>query len=197
MEITSSQHITATAAESAVYDRESELKAFDDAKTGVKGLVDAGLVKIPRIFIHQQHRLNKHNCTDEKHKFSIPIIDLQGVDRDASLRCKVIDQVRYACEDWGFFQVINHGIPVTVLDRMLEGIRAFHEVDPDVKKQLYTRNDESKVFFHTNFDFYQAPASTWRDTLACVMAPRGPDPKEIPSLCRYMHALEPVLDLSY
>ncbi|XP_034685758.1 1-aminocyclopropane-1-carboxylate oxidase homolog [Vitis riparia] len=35
------------------YDRESELKAFDGSKTGVKGLVDAGVTKIPRIFINQ------------------------------------------------------------------------------------------------------------------------------------------------
>ncbi|KAJ0093135.1 hypothetical protein Patl1_25166 [Pistacia atlantica] len=32
------------------YDRANELKAFDDSKVGVKGLVDAGIVKIPRIF---------------------------------------------------------------------------------------------------------------------------------------------------
>ena len=35
------------------YDRESELKAFDGSKTGVKGLVDVGVTKIPRIFINQ------------------------------------------------------------------------------------------------------------------------------------------------
>ncbi len=34
-------------------DWESEPKAFDDTKVGVKGLVDAGVTKIPRIFIHQ------------------------------------------------------------------------------------------------------------------------------------------------
>ncbi|KAJ6356207.1 hypothetical protein OIU78_004338 [Salix suchowensis] len=36
------------------YDRQSELKAFDDTKAGVKGLVDAGVTKIPRIFIQEQ-----------------------------------------------------------------------------------------------------------------------------------------------
>lgn len=32
------------------YDRLSELKAFDDSKAGVKGLVDAGVTTIPAIF---------------------------------------------------------------------------------------------------------------------------------------------------
>ncbi|XVF42359.1 hypothetical protein PTKIN_Ptkin01aG0355600 [Pterospermum kingtungense] len=32
-------------------DRAKELKAFDDTKAGVKGLVDAGVVTVPRIFL--------------------------------------------------------------------------------------------------------------------------------------------------
>ncbi|KAM7462959.1 hypothetical protein LguiA_031080 [Lonicera macranthoides] len=35
-----------------IYDRTSELKAFDETKAGVKGLVDAGITQVPRIF-HQ------------------------------------------------------------------------------------------------------------------------------------------------
>ncbi|RXI00057.1 hypothetical protein DVH24_030547 [Malus domestica] len=34
------------------YDQKSEVKAFDDTKEGVKGLVDAGITEVPRIF-HQ------------------------------------------------------------------------------------------------------------------------------------------------
>jgi hypothetical protein len=33
------------------YDRFQELKAFDDSKAGVKGLVDASIAKLPRIFV--------------------------------------------------------------------------------------------------------------------------------------------------
>ena len=39
------------------HDRKRELKAFDDSKSGVKGLVDAGVTKIPRIFIHPNSNL--------------------------------------------------------------------------------------------------------------------------------------------
>ncbi|KAK9991859.1 hypothetical protein SO802_026844 [Lithocarpus litseifolius] len=43
------------------YDRNTELKAFEDSKAGVKGLVDVGLDKIPRIFIHEQHKLDENS----------------------------------------------------------------------------------------------------------------------------------------
>ncbi|CAH8251382.1 unnamed protein product, partial [Arabidopsis lyrata] len=41
----------------ASFDRASELKAFDESKTGVKGLVDAGISQIPRIFHHSSVEL--------------------------------------------------------------------------------------------------------------------------------------------
>ncbi|KAG5515606.1 hypothetical protein RHGRI_036597 [Rhododendron griersonianum] len=39
------------------YNREEELKAFDDSKAGVKGLIDAGVAKVPKIFIRPPDEL--------------------------------------------------------------------------------------------------------------------------------------------
>ncbi|KAI6693473.1 hypothetical protein NL676_021183 [Syzygium grande] len=41
------------------YDRESGLKAFDSSRTGVKGLVDAGISKLPP----HQSRIGGIRCT--------------------------------------------------------------------------------------------------------------------------------------
>ena len=80
------------------YDQNIELKAFDDSKLGVKGLVDAGLTKIPRIFIHPQHKLGPlHSHSD------VPVIDLQDIKSDANLHTKIIKEVQEACENWGIF----------------------------------------------------------------------------------------------
>ncbi|CAI0377759.1 unnamed protein product [Linum tenue] len=37
------------------FDRKAALKAFDETKTGVKSLVDAGITTIPPIFLYPQH----------------------------------------------------------------------------------------------------------------------------------------------
>lgn len=165
------------------FDRKSELKEFDDSKAGVKGLLDNGISKIPRIFIHEQLMLGYASGTSGSY-VGVPVVDLGGIDRDAGLRTSIIDQVRHACEKWGFFQLVNHGIPVSVLDDMIDCIREFHEQDTELKKEFYSRDNTRKVLYYTNFDLHEAPAANWRDSLSCVMAPHPPNPEELPHICR-------------
>ena len=171
--------------ESVNYDRQSEVKAFDDSKAGVKGLIDEGVSKIPRMFILQQHDHDENSGSNDS-QFCIPTIDLNGIEKEPILCAKIVDTVRNACENWGFFQVINHGIPASVLDEMINGIRRFHEQDTEVKKEFYTRVLNKKVIYNSNFDLYTAPAANWRDTFSCVLAPSPPEPEELPAICRYV-----------
>ncbi|KAF5816594.1 putative isopenicillin N synthase [Helianthus annuus] len=80
------------------YDRKAELRAFDETKTGVKGLVDAGITEVPRIF----HLPSPENLNSEHPELTLPTIDLQGINEDPIRRNEVIEQVKDALESWGF-----------------------------------------------------------------------------------------------
>ncbi|KDP40304.1 hypothetical protein JCGZ_02302 [Jatropha curcas] len=164
------------------YRRTNELKAFDETKSGVKGLVDAGTTQIPRIFHHPPDELDKisNTITCDHANFTFPIIDLQDIHKDSALRKEIIQKVQNASESWGFFQVLNHGIPVRVLEEMKDGVRRFHEQDTELKKELYCRDLAKKVVYNSNFDLYSAPSANWRDTFAIQMAPEPPNPEELP-----------------
>nr|GMD74392.1 1-aminocyclopropane-1-carboxylate oxidase homolog 1-like [Ipomoea batatas]GME13592.1 1-aminocyclopropane-1-carboxylate oxidase homolog 1-like [Ipomoea batatas] len=56
---------------------------------------------------------------------------MEGVHTDPTRRSEIIKEMRDACQSWGFFQILNHGIPTEVLDEMIEGVREFHEQDSE------------------------------------------------------------------
>lgn len=168
-------------------DRITQLKAFDDSKAGVQGLVENGVTKIPSIF-HcggHSHLSVGSACNDDKLKLNIPIIDLKGIHGDSVQRADVVDKVRNACEKWGFFQIINHGIPAHVLDEMIHGIRSFHEQDANERKEFYSRDLSRKVLYFSNYTLFRDPTTNWRDTLAFFMAPHPPKPQDLPHICRF------------
>ncbi|GMG99020.1 hypothetical protein Nepgr_000860 [Nepenthes gracilis] len=168
----------------AAYDRKSELKAFDESKAGVKGLLDSGLSKVPRIFINQQEHNRPSESSDQKSQLAIPVIDLAGIEDDAEKRREVVKKVADASEKWGFFQVVNHGISQSMMDEVLEGVRRFNELDVEEKKKFYTRDYSSKFVFNSNFYLYEGPVTNWRDTIMCSMAPSPPEPETFPAVCR-------------
>ncbi|KAK6929802.1 Non-hem dioxygenase N-terminal domain [Dillenia turbinata] len=163
--------------------REKELKSFDDTKAGVKGLVDAGVVKLPKIFIRPVDELAEelNYC---QINIEVPVIDLDGI-RYEDRRKDIVKEICAASETWGFFQVVNHGIPLTVLDDAMNGLRMFHEQDQELKKEFYTRDQTKKVRYSCNHDLYQSRTANWRDSLAISLLARGQiKPEELPAVCR-------------
>ncbi|GLT55834.1 hypothetical protein SLA2020_289220 [Shorea laevis] len=47
---------------------------------------------------------------------AIPVIDFSKL--NGGERAKTLAEVANACENWGFFQLVNHGIPVELLERV-------------------------------------------------------------------------------
>ncbi|XP_027116498.2 deacetoxyvindoline 4-hydroxylase [Coffea arabica] len=178
-----SSHIEFAAEAMTEYDRRSELEGFDSTKAGVKGLVDAQSTKIPRIFVHNELKL-EDNSSHGNCQSNVPVIDFAGVNENPDSRSEITNRVREACETWGFFQIVNHEVPVTVMDEMIDAVRRFHEQDIEVKKQFYSRDVTKKFYYNSNFDLYQTSAANWRDTISCILAPDQPDPEELPAVCR-------------
>ncbi|MCL7041839.1 hypothetical protein MKW94_004401 [Papaver nudicaule] len=164
-----------------IYDRSKEVKDFDDSKLGVKGLLDSGITSIPRIFYHPPESLPSTTPANKlTSDYEIPTVDLSRIDTDH--RFTIVDQIKEASSTWGFFQVINHDVPLDVLNRALLSIKAFNEQPNEVKSKCYCRENERGMTFASNFDLFQTKAASWRDTLQMGMDRLDPD--KVPEIVR-------------
>ncbi|KAK9074561.1 hypothetical protein SSX86_007159 [Deinandra increscens subsp. villosa] len=158
------------------YDRLEEVKQFDELKIGVKGLVDSGVTAIPRFFHHPPENLPGPKPKNRP-QLTIPVIDLSGE------RSTVVEEIRRSCSTLGFFQIVNHSIPPTVIESVIGSMKEFFEESTEYKMRFYTREDGKTVAYSTNFDLFQSKAASWRDTLQVRMSPIVPEWEVVPEVC--------------
>ncbi|KAG6525611.1 hypothetical protein ZIOFF_015573 [Zingiber officinale] len=163
------------------YDRLADLKAFDATKSGVQGLVTRRASEVPRIFQRTSEHQHAPGRIEMDHQAAVPVIDLAGSQRE-----EAVAEIRRACQEWGFFQLVGHGVPPGAMENALVGVRAFHEGDPEVKAALYSRDGGRAAKYSSNFDLYASRVANWRDTLTCRMLPDPPKPEELPQSCRFL-----------
>ncbi|XP_004236932.1 1-aminocyclopropane-1-carboxylate oxidase homolog 4 [Solanum lycopersicum] len=158
-------------------DRLEQLKQFDESKIGVKGLVDKGLTTIPSFFIHSEES-NPEPKTRSSNNHCIPVVDF------SASRETVVEQVHRASTSLGFFQIINHSVPVSAINRIVGSIKSFNEQNNELKMKYYSRDITHGAAYSTNFDLYNSKAASWRDTLQVRLSPTPPDWEYVPEVCR-------------
>lgn len=140
--------------------------------------------KVPPIFGLPPVALDDKKPSVSASGFSVPVIDFAGVHVDAVSREGVVEKIKDAAEKWGIFQVINHGVPSSVLEEIKDGVVRFHEEDPEVKKSYFSLDFTKTFIYHNNFELYSSSSGNWRDSFAGYMAPDPPNPEELPVACR-------------
>lgn len=69
----------------------------------------------------------------------IPLIDLSPLnspDFDPDALERLVSKIGEACEKWGFFQVINHGVPSQALEKIRLASRKFFWLPKEEKKKV-------------------------------------------------------------
>ncbi|XP_059623502.1 naringenin,2-oxoglutarate 3-dioxygenase [Cornus florida] len=63
----------------------------------------------------------------------IPVISLDGIDDVAGRRAEICKKIVEACEDWGIFQVVDHGVNAELVSDMTRLAREFFALPPEEK----------------------------------------------------------------
>ncbi|KAL0011517.1 hypothetical protein SO802_006625 [Lithocarpus litseifolius] len=76
---------------------------------------------------------------------SVPVIDLERLDVEDCMNSE-LDRLHSACKDWGFFQVVNHGVSASLLDEIRTQIESFFKLPYEEKKKLWQQPNHQEGF---------------------------------------------------
>ncbi|KAJ1399386.1 Oxoglutarate/iron-dependent dioxygenase [Sesbania bispinosa] len=157
----------------------SDLTEFVMLKgNGVKGLSEMGLKSLPKQYIQPlEERMSMINVVPQE---SIPIIDMSNWDDP-----KVEDAICDAAEKWGFFQIINHGVPLQVLKNVQDATYRFYEQPVEEKVKYTKENSPSKnVRYGSSFSPEAEKALEWKDYLSLFYVSDAEAVATWPPACR-------------
>ncbi|XP_010534761.1 PREDICTED: feruloyl CoA ortho-hydroxylase 1 [Tarenaya hassleriana] len=146
-------------------DRNSLFNFVVEEGYGVKGLMDSGLSTVPQPYVQPPHERipikNAHICEAAR---PIDLSLLDGPDHD-----RVAHQIARAAETLGFFQVVNHGVPVELLESLKAAAHEFFKQPPE-KKAMYRKevSPSRLVKYGTSFVPEKEEALEWKDYVSMV-----------------------------
>nr|GMC67008.1 protein DOWNY MILDEW RESISTANCE 6 [Ipomoea batatas] len=91
---------------------------------------------------------------------NVPVIDLGCGEREL-----IVKQIAQACSEYGFFQVINHGVPKKAIEDMLKVAQEFFQLPVEEKMKLYSDDPSKTMRLSTSFNVKKETVHNWRDYL--------------------------------
>lgn len=112
----------------------------------VESLASSGIKSIPKEYVRPQEELeNIGNVFEEEKKEGpqVPTIDLAEIDSASEVvRGECREKLKKAAEEWGVMNLVNHGIPEELLDRLRKAGETFFSL-PIEEKEKYANDQAS------------------------------------------------------
>ncbi|GFP92174.1 protein srg1 [Phtheirospermum japonicum] len=148
------------------------LQSWPEPVTRVQHLSDSGIRVIPDRYVKKP--------SDRPSLFqpavvqiNIPVVDMRGLcSGDAEIRRRTASLVDGACREWGFFQVVNHGVSHEVMGRTREAWREFFKL-PLETKQKYANAPSTYEGYGSRLGVEKGITLDWSDYFFLHYLPIG------------------------
>ncbi|XP_052173499.1 probable 2-oxoglutarate-dependent dioxygenase SLC1 [Diospyros lotus] len=136
---------------------------------GVMHLSETGIAKLPKKYVLPASERPNDIVDQQASNLKLPVIDfaeLHGPNRP-----QVLKSLANACEHYGFFQLVNHGISGSVIRNMMDVSRRFFDLPFEERHKYMNPNMYSPVRYGTSFNQTKDGVFYWRDFLKLMCYP--------------------------
>ncbi|KAM3377500.1 2-oxoglutarate-dependent dioxygenase 19 [Capsicum galapagoense] len=153
----------------------TDMKATALKPSNIKQLAGSPNLRfVPSNYVHSTN-LNHDDDGDDSN--SIPIIDFSLLTScDPNQRSTAIHQLGKACQDWGFFMVVNHGIPDNLMKAVIDCTDEFFNLPDEEKQEFSGRHVLDPIRYGTSFNTSTENLFFWRDFLKVFVHPHFHSP---------------------
>ncbi|GMG99969.1 hypothetical protein Nepgr_001809 [Nepenthes gracilis] len=148
---------------------------------GVRGLAEMSLKVVPSNYVQPfEERLDATQVVSDE---SIPVVDVSNWDDQ-----RVADSICDASRNYGFFQIINHGIPEEVLAEVQAAAHRFFEM-PTEEKVKFKRDacGGGIAKLGTSFSPGKEKVMEWKDYLSLEYFSDETAATDWPSICKKIY----------
>ncbi|RZC44023.1 hypothetical protein C5167_036971 [Papaver somniferum] len=136
----------------------------------VQELAKQTLAEIPSRYICADENPLTFGASVVAHE-TVPVIDLQNLLSPEPVIGKLeLDKLHSACKEWGFFQVVNHGVNASLVDSVKSEIEGFFNL-PANEKLKYGQKDGDNEGFGQHFVVSEDQKLDWADVFYIVTLP--------------------------
>ncbi|XP_028767016.1 protein SRG1-like [Neltuma alba] len=135
----------------------------------VKDLAKEALSRVPDRYIHAVD-IDPIVCNSPSSP-QIPVIDLSNLlSCDHHVKEAEVHKLHLASQQWGFFQVINHGVREDLVEKMKKGVKELFDLPMEEKNKLWQKAGEMEGFGQM-FEVSEQQKLNWVDVFYVFTLP--------------------------
>ncbi|KAM1655708.1 hypothetical protein ACFX1Q_008560 [Malus domestica] len=134
----------------------------------VQELVQKPILTIPPRYIQPYHQ---EIISSDHHAHQIPSIDMQKLlSQESTISESELARLHFACQEWGFFQLVNHGVSSSLLEKMKTETQEFFNL-PMEEKKIFSQQPGDIEGFGQSFVVSEDQKLDWADTFVLTTLP--------------------------
>ncbi|KAK7319165.1 hypothetical protein RJT34_03883 [Clitoria ternatea] len=136
----------------------------------VQEIAREGLKSVPERYVRPQHERPILSSTTTPLP-QVPVVDLSKL-LSQEFKQSELENLNYACKEWGFFQLINHGVSSWLMENVKSGAEEFFNLPMEEKKKFGQREGGGVEGYGQVFVVSEEQKLEWADMFFILTLPQ-------------------------